>query len=503
MLITIVLTVIVVVGLVAVYTRIGGGSATLITAKVSDGGDFAKYFPDLVAHETEAMRALTPRATVDRKRYNEYLKTKFGSTSLQTSMLSIVVRDRTKIPPFLPIDISIEKQLLVIYLDKELSNAKKEDLAKAAKASIFNVPDLPDRTALHDIAADGRKTYFFYPRVQFDFSSKLNTPSELDRFEYLGIVLKVSDTESQQDAKVRIIDFQPKAADIVEFTRGELTQKAELDAKAAISSQGVSKVTKGTATKSTAGDTSSTGAEQTQTATRSPDVGLSMSETYVNALKDSIDARSAGILEEGRVFFAAFRSIKTKRIGGTYSFDLMLEVPSSTREEGNGVYSSQPCLKEVRVDASLIAVVRHVYKRGMTGWWTRVPEPDNDRTYLQVMTKSIKNLQLWAFSGVAWTTREAMKPVEHAVLVLTNRSDARFVVKDSDGKILGDGAGSSAKISLPPPSTNLQVHVEFLDVIEIVKDAVHVFSAKPSSDFSIGKTEEEQYTVVGTYEVKT
>jgi hypothetical protein len=503
-------------GLVGCVTT-GKGAATLVPAPPPQGAEgFAGYFPDLVSREG-GLRALTEGASTDRERYRQHLREKLGSRDdadrARTAELSVVARDRTKIPPFLPVDVTIEKQLLGLYLDKDLSPSRKEDLAEMAKARIFNVPDQPSRTALHDVV-DGMKRYYFYPRVEVDFSSKLNTPAQLDRFAYLGMVVElIPDQPSDPPGMkltgacepVRIIDFQPKAADIVEFSRGELTRKAEAAAKASLAAQGASKLTSGAqAGPGTARST--TGAETSTQATGTPELSLTLTETYVNALKDSIEARTAGLLQGGRSLFADFRAIKNRRIGGTYNFDLMLEVPTrlgvpvTPQGEEPGFYLSVPCAVEVRARAYLVAVVRHVYQRGFAGVWTRVPEPENDKVYLQVVPVHLPDLVLWRHSQVPWVQTTVSRRAEVVVSVITNRADARYVVRSdgADEEVLVAGSGACSEVTVEAPAVAARAHVEFLDVIEPGQNGGQILKAGPSPSFAL-EPAGGRVSVVGNY----
>lgn len=493
---------------------VGKGSVTLVPATPDDDvAAFKKYYPDLVSSR-ELLRPLTPGATTDMQKYTKYLEDKLGCTDCKTSELSIVVRDRTKIPPFLPVDISIEKELLGLYLNKDISSEEKKKLASIAESNLLNVPDLPRRTAIHDVIPGKERLYFYYPRIQIDFASKLRSPSALDRYTYLGMAVELKTNHQVSDKNLnpgasndhhngpRFIDFQPKAADIVEFTRGELTQKAELAAKTSLSKQEVDKITGGTSTGSDA-EQATSGSERSRTRTFTPDLSFSMSETFVNSLKDSIEARTAGILEQGNAFFSDIRAIKDRRIGGTYSFDMMLEVPATLQKpnEQSRAYMSEPCVTEIRADVYMVAVVRHVYERGYTGWFTRVLEPDNDKVYYQVVAKHIPNVLLWKYNGLPWVKVQTTRSDEFVVSVTTNRDDAKFIVKtkDATSKIVGTGSGSTANITIPAQKNDIEAYVEFLDVVEVADGNIHVFSAPKSNTFTIKKDESGEHIVTGNY----
>ena len=360
--------------LVSGCTSVGKGKDTLQTAAAPKNSKFQIYFPGLATEESK-MISITPNAVEDYESYKSGLSSKniiqFGSVDM-----TVVSRDRTLAPPFLPVDVNLEKELLAVYLSKELSTAQKEMFSEKAKAKLYNVPDLPNRTTNTISAQSGFTKYNYFPRVNIEFSAKLNTPSQLDRLAYLGMVLQVKDivpneqdmkrieeltctctdlkrvndeskcsSNKQKDSETcrsieqqlaenkcnsrseerwqcdvarrnlvglyscnfdsnlsRIIDFQPKEADIIEFTRGQLTQAAQLSAKTGLTNQQVD-VTAFGSSSGPVTDLVTQGNQNTFTGGAASELAFVYSETFVNALKDSIEARTAGVLDEGRVFF--------------------------------------------------------------------------------------------------------------------------------------------------------------------------------------------------------
>jgi len=382
---------------------VGTGSSTLVPAKPETEFDnFKKYFPDLVSDTEDAYQLPAEETTVihsflrllhfeslppGKNEFDKYISKKLGSSDLKPAELSVVVRDRTKIPPFMPVDMNLEEGLLTLFLGKETVD-KQDSLAERARGKLMNVPDVPMRTSVQDTKLDEfhspyAQLYFYYPRIQIDFASRLRSPSQLDRFDYLGMVVKLKpDPKTLEESTCdmpRIINFEPKAADILEFSRGNFTQKAELNAK---TQAGIGKKENG--------------------ASLGQDLSLTMSETFVNSLNDSLETRTSGILDEGQTFFADFRAIKNKRIGGTYNYDMMLEVPALLEKVGRG-YRSNPCCREIRADVYLVGVVRHVYQAGTTGILTKVPEPDNDKTFNQVVERFVSNVLLWKYNNEPWS----------------------------------------------------------------------------------------------------
>lgn len=206
-------------------------------------------------------------------------------------------------------------------------------------------------------------------------------------------------------------------------------------------------------------------------------------------MKDAFERRTAGIFENGTEFRAEFRSIKNYRIGGTYTFDLMLEVPSVVSDkQKRHVYESEPVVETVIADVYMVGVVRHVYVRGMTGLRTRVPEPENDKVYNQVVTNTLSDVTLWKWNRLPWIDRASIVSDEHVVKVYTNRDDARFVVRNMQTKeVLASGNGTYASLSIPAPDEqDIQAQVEYLSLVAIQEDGkIVTLVASPGEPFTI------------------
>ena len=81
---------------------------------------------------------------------------------------------------------------------------------------------------------------------------------------------------------VRVIDFRPKVADIVDFTRGQVTQKYELASKLSV---------------------------EPATAAAVPvsgDLSYTQTEQFARDLKDAIERRSAGVIDGARASTPSF-----------------------------------------------------------------------------------------------------------------------------------------------------------------------------------------------------
>jgi hypothetical protein len=189
-----------------------------------------------------------------------------------------------------------------------------------------------------------------------------------------------------------------------------------------------------------------------RTTTLDGELSYTLTEGYVSELKDAIEKRTTSILNNGKLFVSEFRAIREKRIGGTYNFDLMLEVPAEIKEETPSTYSSQPITKQIKVDIYIVGVVRHVYKRGLKGLFIKGPESENDNVYETVVWKVLEDRVLWTFQDDTWIQRDSIESPQVKITVTTNRDDANFILKDSDGKLLGQGSGKNATIVVENPS---------------------------------------------------
>lgn len=463
---------------------VGIGKRTIIKA-TEKSEEILNLYPHLLTSspvDIERVVVVEPSGKIAKKKsqthalaYDSYLEDKYSDDEFKAAKLSFIVLDRGKRPSFLPIDVS-EHVAKILTADSKLSDAERIDREELLKARLRNVPDFPDVTVLHHIDKEGREVYYYYPRIAIDFSTQLISSSPLDRFSFLAIVVKLKegslDSEviarlkekgwDERDFQARVIDFSPKAADIAEYSRGQFAIGSQVQAKASYSPKGTALQTQGTELNNTV-----TGSSLTQLA----DVGYTYTESYTSELKDAIEKRNTGLLEDGRLFYGEFRSIREKRIGGTYHFDLMLEIPAfpvghdkdgkpipADREmcqEAENIISV-PLVKELRADVFLVGVVRHVYDRGYLGVFNKVPESENDHVYEQVVLEKVADQLLWKFEHPPWFVPVTRDPEEKKVFditVYTNEKDARFALLTKKGEILAHGGGDSTtfKIELPWP----------------------------------------------------
>jgi hypothetical protein len=217
-------------------TTVGKGTRIVVKAPYHDG--LAKYYPNLIASSPptdlrDRMVAIPSKTDVNPDVFRTFMRKRYGTDEFEAAELSATIRDRSTMPPFLPIDSSkvlLEKIATIYTGDEKLSEEEKHRKKLLLKSSLLNVPDLTPTTTLHHREC-GRDVYFYYPRVQIDFSSRLLTNSQLDRFDFLGMVVKIKNDETHGEYSVRFVDFSPKDADFVEFTRGQFTQQSQLQAK--------------------------------------------------------------------------------------------------------------------------------------------------------------------------------------------------------------------------------------------------------------------------------
>lgn len=491
-------------------TSVGSGKDTLIKA-VADpqdikvlGSVFANYLiegPKPVKWEDRAV-PLTANTQVSESDYTEFLDGKFGKPDFQAAALDVTIRNRNSTVPLLPVDVTslVTSQLADLALNQELTIAERIQTENFLKARFRNVPDISRITTLHHWE-NGVKVFYYYPRVSIEFSSSLLSAANVDRFDYLGVAVVIKgDEEAVNGDRVRFVDWAPKAADFFEFSRGQFTQTAQVQAKA---SAGVTRTGVTGATGPGIGE----GVTDTSTRTRQSNFGVegtaTFGETFVNLLNESLLSRGSGIHNDGKLFLAELNSEKNRRIGGTYTFDLMLEVPSEPVLAPSGAaYESVPIAGEsaaIIADVYLVANVRHVADRGFTGTINKVPEPENDDTLQQVVYRKTPPQKLWQSLGENWVF-PVPSPVEPtlAVTVNTNREDARFVVRDAanPNRVLGDGSGTKAKVKILQEPVG-DAFVDFLDVI-VVDDKLGILklSAGPSPVF---RTDGSPPTAVGNY----
>jgi len=461
-------------------STIGTGTRTIIRAvcEPTPGfsescDDLAAKYPHLITTNNSAagrvivlgangMPELKASKDVELAAFKDLRLGEYGSADFQSGNLSVNVHDRGSVPALLPIDIT---QLLANTLTSFAAANSKLPLSSAITLQTFlqarlkNIADLQlVMTPNHQEC--GINVYYYYPRLSIDFGSVFYSPSLLDKMDFLALQVSLKPAASGETLRPRIVDYYPKASDFVDYNRGQFTEAAQLQAQLAyVSTRGTSEVT------GTAPDTTTNTKSTTLGPSTGPQLAGTLSNTYVSQLADSIERRTSAVLDQGYTFYADFRGIRQIRVGGTYNFDLMLEVPSrimtincdggrvpcapdlehcETIRPGN--YFSQPVESHVVADVTLIGVVRHVYERGHIGAFTHVPELENDDVFEEVVLKRFPNVHVWDFN--ATPASSPAPPKQDCTLAITsNRDDAEFVVTSETGALISRGSGREGSVA--------------------------------------------------------
>lgn len=453
-------------------TTTGKGKAILVRHHLESDDALAKaYFSPLVTQEEKAAPIdLSNGSETSREEFQAFASShRHVASGADLSHFSLTVRDRTVIPPFLPADVDVHSALVEVYKeDLGLLSGASEDrnmLEENLTSLLTDIPDLMPRTTVHHHGEQGRRVFFYYPRIQLDFAARLAGATTLDRFSYLAVLVRLDDsTVAQRDADgryPRILNVRPKEADFVEYSGGTLTQNAQLAAKTAL----------GRAAKtSSSSKATADGDESSETSERSANTGLegsfSLSDSFVKELKSALERRTVTVLDGGRTLLVELRANEEQRIGGTYTFDLILEVPSEMEtQDGSSFYTATPVSERIVADVRFVGVVRQVARRGFRGIFLKVPEPTNDRTYERVVLRRGEPVTLWRHGGVKWTGREATLPVQ--IEVQTNHPDARFRVRNEDSEVLAFGTGHRQHWKLSNVKLPQELTVEFSPILVI------------------------------------
>ncbi len=450
---------------------IGTGKRTIIRATCPSSANescqtyLAVHYPNLVysGAESEARRVLlinpngapahdssepVRKAALDE--FRQYLTGKYGRWDFEAAQIGFNVHDRGSSPALSPYDVSqltATGLTALITSNPNLAADEITRLQKSLQAHLHNVADVPQATVLHS-TVDGRRVYYYYPRLSLDFSAQFPSTSTYDRLSYLALVVRLKEPSTGQPP--RFLDFAPKLADLPQVSRGNFTETTQ--AQVSYGAGGSMKMGGGMSGGSSSGMSASAG----------PSASLSNSDSYTDTLLDSVERKTMGILDNGQTFFADLRSLREVRIAGTYNFDLMLEMPAVSQPSQTGDADISQPAKEIKADVFLVGVVRHVYRRGMKGVWTRVPETENDHVYEQVLLKVLPDQTLWQFPGEPYVDPRHLCVVK----VVTNRTDAIFVLKrNADEEPVISGAGTEATLEIKPTNKRCQAEVRFLTVL--------------------------------------
>ena len=367
--------------------------------------------------------------------FRTYLLQKYGDEEFLGARLNANFYDRALEPPYAPYDTTVAYATMLATLlpTKKYTLEEIMSFHNILEAQTGNVPELRQVTVRKDFGQHHNPRYFYYPHVALDFSVQFPSTSPYDHISYLALIVRLKGCPYGADAKTecaRFLNMSPKAADIVDFSRGSFSRalQAQLQAGDALAKTVANTVGAGTATTSTT----------TNASTLTPTGSVSLNETYQDTLPDQVERRSNGFID-GQTLFSELRSVRQIRVAGTYSYDFFIEVPSTLENK-----KSKPIANPLKADIALIGVVRHVFKRGFKGTFTKVPEIDNDNVYEQVIVQMYPNAVLWQYPEGSYYQE---KPT-CTLRVVTNRDDAVFVVRDEVARKQFAGQGKEFVVSL-------------------------------------------------------
>lgn len=476
-------------------TEIGTGHNTIVLAQpqrpaVYNGVEFS----DLIATGTRKFVPGQGTAKSESVRWDTYRAKNLGVSAGSVS-IDVNVRNQGVTPALdtLNIEITNAGDIAKIMADGTTSASQKEAAVAQLRNNYRRMPEaypaLVSRLEMAPLGVGGTPipvtVYHYFPKVTLDLTGELLGAANLDRIDFLAVSVRLTGNE-----KVKFTNFSPKTADLFDFTLGSLKQSASVSGSVT-AGQGSSRTDTDTATSIGSSAVDAVG----KTGSLGGSLSASMSDELTRDLSSNLDARSAGIVDGGRVFVIALRSNDQKRISGTYSYTVMLDVPSvasrATVSTGATYIVSDPVEKLVRAEVRVVGLVRHVEKRGKTGTFKRVPEPLNDDTFDQVVLVE-KLLPLWEMQQPSTLNLERS---ENNLTIYTNETDATFTVYSDDQArtVLRRGGGRETKVFLP---TEGKVDVVF-DPINVSGNGITVLSAAARRGVSVSKAGEA--VVVGQY----
>lgn len=476
-------------------TVIGTGRNTIILAQPQRPAVYQGVeFSDLIA--TDARKIVPGKGTADSEsvRWETYKARNLGVSAGSVS-IDVNVRNQSVTPALdtLNIEVTNAGDIARIMADGTTSVAQKEAAVAQLRNNYRRMPEaypaLVSRLEMAPLGVRGESVpvtvYHYFPKVTLDLTGELLGAANLDRIDFLAVSVRLTG-----NAGVRFTNFSPKTADLFDFTLGSLKQSASATGSIT-AGQGSSRTDTDTTT-----DTGSSAVDAVgRTGTLGGSLSATMSDEFTRDLRSSLDTRSAGIVEGGRVFIIALRSNDQKRISGTYSYTVMLDVPSlatrTTVSSGATYIVSDPVEKLVQAEIRVVGLVRHVEKRGKTGTFKRVPEPLNDDTFDQVVLVE-KLLPLWEMQQPSTLNLESS---QNNLTIYTNETNATFTVYSDDPArtVLKRGGGRETRLFLPESG---KVDVVF-DPINVNGKRVTVLSAAARQGVTVSKAGET--VVVGQY----
>lgn len=476
-------------------TVIGNGHNSVVLGEVPQDPNYPRYpgreFQGLL-RTPNGPPIIPSKGTVAEEYagWTTYQATHAGT--LESAQLDLVVRDLNVTPSLdqLNIESNNAADVAKIMADSTTSADLKGQLVERLRNNYRRMPEnyLPmvPRQEFKDFG-DGAgeqqiTAYHWFPKVALDLTGQLQTVGSSDRFEYLAVAMTlVNEREpgTNTPLPVTFVNFAPKAADLFDFTLGTFKQTASMTGSGSIGGSASSKTTSGSNQTNTGTGISSTetkGSETNVGSTNGASLSLTVSDELTRDLRSSIDTRSAGITNDGKTFVIALRSNEQRRISGTYSYAVMLDIAPkvSKAQLANGavVVVSDTPTRQIWADVRIIGVIRHVAKMGKTGTFKRIPEPTNDEVFNEVLVRQ-KRMLLWELHQDALIDSF---PAPSNLVVYTNHDSATFSVIASDTrKILARGKGRETSFPLKDGQV---VEIEF-DPIILAGNAPSVLTARP------------------------
>jgi len=497
-------------------TTLGAGHATVVlaappAAKAYNGTELG----DLIAKPGQSRVVVSHGDPAEGAAHWATYKNEHAGTQ-DSARMDVTTRDLNATPPLDPLNIEATNSgdIAKIMSDNTTTPVQKTALVRQLRDNYRQMPEnfLPfvsrqedvefdKTTGLGTVVAKAASTtsesvnvYHYFPKVSIDLTGELQTVASLDRFDFLAVAVRLVEPTGQ----VTFANFSPKTADLFDFTLGSLKQTASASATA---TPGSSSAAKDTAS-STPATGSTQGSERDSGTTFGANLNLSLSNELTHDLKSSLESRAAGIIGDRRVFMMQLRSNDQRRIAGTYSYSVMLDIPSRprrTKDEASGqtYIVSNPVVDDLTAEVRIVGVVRHVGKIGMTGTFTRVPEPTNDDIFDEVLI-SEKTVPLWKLHQPVMIDTEPKNAPKVNLVIYTNQDAATFTVY-GDGAglpVLTRGKGREASLSLLKGAS--QVSIVF-DPIITTGATPEALTAPPVEHLHIDPTGTTKAQVVSNY----
>ena len=518
-------------------TTIGTAKSTLVLAKAPEakqyhGAEFGNFLTD---ENKVQLRSTSRGEAFSEKTWLKLISDRFGVDAQQaktdyyavapkTANVSVSIRDLSRTPPLDSFNFDLQKvdEISKLLLDRDVADAKRNELIEGIRNHFTILPEVSSRTVL-DRYDDGVALWRYFIELELDFTGSLQSVDPDARFDYLAAAIRIPG-----DVDARFINFSPKEADLFDLTIGQLKSTGSLTASASQAAN--AKETSVNEDTSVDGVTDKTTTDVGTTTNYG--LNFELTEELTRDIKSTLETRSAGIHDDGKLFLLELKGSAAKRVAGTYTYKLMVEVRSEgellekcgrpiilnnetkqwelkdpnadgkpseecEKETPKPVWGvSQPQIDDLRVETRSIGIVNHTLEAGRTGMFSRVPEPLNDQAFKQVIVEE-EVLDVWKFNAVARAEKLLTQPTPpNNLLIKTGHSDAVFYVQDktAGNEILAVGRGTDAAFSV---EREKNLEIVFLPIVKSGDIALE-FTADP---VSVSVPEGGSRTVVGVYKL--